>query len=290
MESILTRRCSDCRRWDPRRSRGEGHRRCATGDGEIEWRNRRTTRVGICQRIAALMETHTVIVVADLEPGAGAEWLVETAASAPVASSTVNQGARAAGAGSRGRHRGRACGLDRAGRASASCNTFGCWAAMVATTRRTRYRSTTRPEPDRVRHAGRCQMHEGLCTPATRRSGPGWPVPPLVEQFQARRLTWWPEIGIGYYPVEAGLEPYDQVFRQLRPQCRHGWRWGADAGPRRLCRAALPRTAGRCRDRQRRHSSVRRRSHPTSGGYDVNACGIGWLTTAICSRPLLCSV
>jgi hypothetical protein len=35
---------------------------------------------------------------------------------------------------------------------------------------------------------------------------------PLVEQFSARRLTWWPEIGIGHYPVEAGIEPYDQEY------------------------------------------------------------------------------
>lgn len=39
-----------------------------------------------------------------------------------------------------------------------------------------------------------------------------WPVPRLVEQFQARRLTWWPQLGIGYYPVEAGIEPYDQDY------------------------------------------------------------------------------
>ena len=30
---------------------------------------------------------------------------------------------------------------------------------------------------------------------------------PLVAQFSKRRLTWWPEIGIGWYPVEVGIEP-----------------------------------------------------------------------------------
>jgi hypothetical protein len=34
----------------------------------------------------------------------------------------------------------------------------------------------------------------------------------LVEQFARRRLTWWPQIGIGYYPVEAGIAPYDQDY------------------------------------------------------------------------------
>jgi hypothetical protein len=31
-------------------------------------------------------------------------------------------------------------------------------------------------------------------------------------EFAHRRLTWWPEIGIGHYPVEAGIEPYDQDY------------------------------------------------------------------------------
>jgi len=38
------------------------------------------------------------------------------------------------------------------------------------------------------------------------------PVPALVEQFAAHRLTWWPQLGIGYYPVEAGIEPYNQDY------------------------------------------------------------------------------
>jgi hypothetical protein len=33
-----------------------------------------------------------------------------------------------------------------------------------------------------------------------------------VAQLSARRLTWWPELGIGHYPVEAGTEPYDQEY------------------------------------------------------------------------------
>jgi hypothetical protein len=27
-----------------------------------------------------------------------------------------------------------------------------------------------------------------------------------------RRLTWWPELGIGFFPVEAGAEPYDADY------------------------------------------------------------------------------
>jgi Methyltransferase domain len=33
-----------------------------------------------------------------------------------------------------------------------------------------------------------------------------------VAQFARRSLTWWPELGIGYYPVEAALAPYDQDY------------------------------------------------------------------------------
>ena len=31
---------------------------------------------------------------------------------------------------------------------------------------------------------------------------------PLDALFSRRRLTWWPQIGIGWYPVEAGIEPF----------------------------------------------------------------------------------
>jgi hypothetical protein len=38
------------------------------------------------------------------------------------------------------------------------------------------------------------------------------PIYPLDALFSRRRLTWWPQIGIGWYPVEAGTEPYDQEY------------------------------------------------------------------------------
>jgi hypothetical protein len=40
----------------------------------------------------------------------------------------------------------------------------------------------------------------------------GRTVFPLVEQFSAGRLTWWPQLGIGHYPVTAGVEPYDEEY------------------------------------------------------------------------------
>lgn len=33
-----------------------------------------------------------------------------------------------------------------------------------------------------------------------------------MAQFAARRLTWWPQLGVGYYPVETGHAPYDQSY------------------------------------------------------------------------------
>jgi hypothetical protein len=35
---------------------------------------------------------------------------------------------------------------------------------------------------------------------------------PLFDQFASRRLTWWQELGVGYYPVEAGAAPYDPEY------------------------------------------------------------------------------
>lgn len=36
--------------------------------------------------------------------------------------------------------------------------------------------------------------------------------PPLFGALASRRLTWWPEIGVGYFPVEAGTTPYDRAY------------------------------------------------------------------------------
>jgi predicted TPR repeat methyltransferase len=34
----------------------------------------------------------------------------------------------------------------------------------------------------------------------------------LRDAVAADRLTWWPEIGIGYYPVTSGTRPYNQAY------------------------------------------------------------------------------
>jgi Methyltransferase domain len=106
------------------------------------------------------------------------------------------------------------------------------------------------------------------------------PVPALVEQFAARRLTWWPQLGLGYYPVEAGIEPYDRDYFD-------NFARNADTSLGRALMAA--RVAFVAQHYQgplidvgigsgafvdlRRHSRPMR---PTFG-YDVNPCGIEWL-------------
>jgi len=37
-------------------------------------------------------------------------------------------------------------------------------------------------------------------------------MPAFGRECAARRLTWWPEIGVGYYPVEEGVAPYGQAY------------------------------------------------------------------------------
>jgi hypothetical protein len=101
---------------------------------------------------------------------------------------------------------------------------------------------------------------------------------PLVEQFARRRLTWWPQLGIGYYPVEAGIAPYDQDYFDA-----------FDCNGRTALGQALMRA--RCEFVERHyHGSlidvgigsgafVELRCHlgQMTYGYDVNPVGIEWL-------------
>jgi len=55
-------------------------------------------------------------------------------------------------------------------------------------------------------------MHEHVAQLRKDDRRSGRTVPSLVERFAEGRLTWWPELGLGYYPVTAGLEPYDRDY------------------------------------------------------------------------------
>jgi hypothetical protein len=100
----------------------------------------------------------------------------------------------------------------------------------------------------------------------------------LVEEFARRRLTWWPQLGIGYYPVEAGIAPYDQDYFDR-----------FDCNARTPLGQALMRA--RC-DFVERHyygplidvgigsgAFIELRNHlgQMTYGYDVNPAGIDWL-------------
>lgn len=99
---------------------------------------------------------------------------------------------------------------------------------------------------------------------------------PLVAQFSTGRLTWWPQLGIGYYPVEAS--PYDQDYFD-----RYARNAQTDLG------RALMR--GRCGFVERHFRGTlidvgigsgafieaRKLSRRTTYGYDINPAALKWL-------------
>jgi hypothetical protein len=100
---------------------------------------------------------------------------------------------------------------------------------------------------------------------------------PLDALFSRRRLTWWPQIGIGWYPVEAGIEPYDQEYFD---------RFDRDAHTP-IGRALM---SARCDFVDRHYQGAlvdvgigsgafieRRAERRQTWGYDVNPAGIKWL-------------
>ena len=107
---------------------------------------------------------------------------------------------------------------------------------------------------------------------------PAWAVPSLVAQFSSRRLTWWPELGIGYYPVEAGIAPYDQDYFD------HFERNGRSELGRALMQARFDFVERHHKGRlvdvgigSGAFIELRRRRKRTTWGYDVNPAGIRWL-------------
>jgi len=99
---------------------------------------------------------------------------------------------------------------------------------------------------------------------------------PLASEFAAGRLTWWPEIGIGHYPVEVGTEPYDQEYFDRFDRDAH-----TPIG-RALMMARVDFV-----DQHYPHAVVdvgigcgafiEYRAKRSTYGYDVNPAGIRWL-------------
>jgi hypothetical protein len=107
----------------------------------------------------------------------------------------------------------------------------------------------------------------------------------LHSELSRERLQWYPEIGVGYYPVEAGNEPYNRhYFERFREQSK------TEIGQR-LMRA-------RCAMVARHYQSelldvgigsgafIEERSHwcGDTFGWDINPAGIEWLKQRGCYR------
>ena len=100
----------------------------------------------------------------------------------------------------------------------------------------------------------------------------------LKEELEQDRLIWWPEIGVGYYPVKDGIEPYNQHYFD-----RFGEQAQSDIG-KKLMRA-------RCAMVERHYQSElldigigsgafieeRQNWRGETYGYDVNPAGVEWL-------------
>ena len=100
----------------------------------------------------------------------------------------------------------------------------------------------------------------------------------MVGEFARGRLTWWPQLGIGYYPVEAGIAPYDQDYFD---------RFARDADTdlgRALMRARFDFVEEHYRGSLidvgigcGAFVELRRERDRVTYGHDVNPAGIAWL-------------
>ena len=99
---------------------------------------------------------------------------------------------------------------------------------------------------------------------------------PLAAELAANRLTWWAEIGIGHYPVTAGIEPYDDEYFA---------RFDRDAHTP-LGRALMMARVDFVDQHYRgplvdvgigSGAFIEYRGERSTYGYDVNPTAIGWL-------------
>jgi len=100
---------------------------------------------------------------------------------------------------------------------------------------------------------------------------------PLAASFAGRHLSWWPQLGIGYYPIESPLEPYDQDYFD-----------SFDRNARTEFGQALMQARVNFVEQHYRGTLVDvgigsgafielRNRHRTTYGCDVNPAGIAWL-------------
>jgi hypothetical protein len=121
-------------------------------------------------------------------------------------------------------------------------------------------------------------MHEHAAQLQQENRRPGWPVLPLVEQFSNGRLTWWPELGIGYYPVKTGGAPYDQEY--FDRYARNAQTTLGRALMQARCEFVEKYYLGTLIDvgiGSGAFIALRRKFKRTTYGYDINPAGLKWL-------------
>jgi len=121
-------------------------------------------------------------------------------------------------------------------------------------------------------------MHEHVARLRQDDRRPAGTVLSLAGQFARGRLTWWPELGIGYYPVEAGHAPYDRDYFERFDRQAH-----TDLG-RALMRARINFVEQHYRGTlidvgvgSGAFIELRQDRRRPTYGYDVNPVGIEWL-------------
>lgn len=123
-------------------------------------------------------------------------------------------------------------------------------------------------------------MHEYVAQLRQDDRRPARPILPLVTRFASRRLTWWPQLGIGYYPVQAGHAPYNQDYfdnfdRNARTPLGRALMLARFDFVEQHYRSTLPLIDVGIGSGA--FIELRRARGRATYGYDVNPVGIAWL-------------
>ncbi len=111
-----------------------------------------------------------------------------------------------------------------------------------------------------------------------------FPAVSLFDEMTRGRLTWWPRPGVGWYPVETGMRPYNQAyFDRLRDMAKTelglSLMRARCAMVERHCRGVVIDVGSGCGA----FIDERRKWRRTTYGYDVSPASLEWLE----SRQLL---
>lgn len=105
---------------------------------------------------------------------------------------------------------------------------------------------------------------------------PAAPRPRLLDALAQRRLIWLPEVGVGYYPVEAGAAPYDADYF-ARYAAMAQTEMGVALNALRI-KMVERHWSGELVDVGIGSGSFVE-ARPSTFGYDINVAGKAWLGT-----------